>query len=191
MTFFQENKSMLGFMDAVLGYHESGDDLLVSIDSNRSFQEMFSQLSGSDGIVMTRISAGEPGGIDGGDRDWTVVRIELFQGTFEEKIEINRFDPAEEFLKCREVRNRQKIQRFPDAVHFFEVTDNRTIVFFPVFFEQENGQKLVLGIIPPRIFAGIEGKTGWSYKRECMFDKTDKPARRSLDCLLPFCAHNL
>jgi hypothetical protein len=59
---------MLGFMDTVLRDQESGDDLMTGIDSNRSFQEMFSHLSGSsEGVVMTGISAGEHGGVDGGD----------------------------------------------------------------------------------------------------------------------------
>jgi hypothetical protein len=47
----------------------------------------------------------------------------------------------------------------------------------------------VLGIISPRIFTGIQGKMGWSYQRECMFDKTDKPTGRSLDCLLTIWRH--
>jgi hypothetical protein len=47
----------------------------------------------------------------------------------------------------------------------------------------------VLGIIFPRIFTGIQGKMRWPYQRECMFDKTDKPAGRSLDCLLMIWRH--
>jgi hypothetical protein len=61
-------------------------------------------------------------------------------------------------LKGSEVRDRRKIQRSPDTVHFLEVTDDSTIVFFPVFFEEKDGQKLMLGIIYPRIFTGIQGK---------------------------------
>jgi hypothetical protein len=37
---------------------------------------MFSHLSGSDGVIITGITAGKPGRIDGGDGDCTVVRIE-------------------------------------------------------------------------------------------------------------------
>jgi hypothetical protein len=52
---------MLGLMDPVFGYYESGNELLIGIDSNRSFQEMFSHLAGPYGIIMTGIPAGEPG----------------------------------------------------------------------------------------------------------------------------------
>jgi hypothetical protein len=58
------------------------------------------------------------------------------------------------------VRYRCESQRFPDPIHFFEVKDNRTVVFLPIFFEQKYGQKLVLGIISPRIFTGIQGEMG-------------------------------
>jgi len=160
MTFFQKYKSMLGFMDPVFGYHEPGDELLIGIDSDGSFQEMFSHFTGPEGVIMTGIPAGEAGGIDGGDRNCIVWRVEYFQGTFEENIEIDRLDPAEEFLKRGEVRYRRESQRFPDPIHFFEVTDNRTIVFLPIFFEEKDSQKLVLGIISPRIFTGIQGKMG-------------------------------
>jgi hypothetical protein len=56
------------------------------------------------------------------------------------------------------VRNRCESQRFPNPIHFFKVTDNRPVVFLPIFFEEKEGQKLVLGIISPRIFTGIQGK---------------------------------
>ena len=61
MTFFQKYKCMLGLMDPVFGYHEPGDELLIGINSDGSFQEMFSHLTGPDGIIMTGITAGEPG----------------------------------------------------------------------------------------------------------------------------------
>jgi hypothetical protein len=145
-------------MDTVFGDHKSGDELLISIDSNRSFQVMFSHLSRPEGIIMTRIPAGESGGVDSGDRDQTVVRIELFQGTFKEEIEADPFDPAEKFLKRGKVRDLQKTDFPSDSIHLFKIPDYHTIVFFPVFFEEKNGHKLVLGIISPRIFTGIQGE---------------------------------
>ena len=47
VTFFQKRESMSGVMDPAIRYHESDDNLLIDIDNNRSFQEMFSDLSGS------------------------------------------------------------------------------------------------------------------------------------------------
>jgi hypothetical protein len=61
MTFFQKYKSMLGLMDPVFGYHESGDELLIGIDSDGSFQEMFSHFTGPERVIMTGITAGEAG----------------------------------------------------------------------------------------------------------------------------------
>jgi hypothetical protein len=61
MTFFQKRECMSGIMDSAFRYHESGDNLLIDIDNNRGFQEMFSDLSGSERVIMTTISDGKPG----------------------------------------------------------------------------------------------------------------------------------
>jgi hypothetical protein len=121
---------------------------------------MFSHLTGTEGVIMTGITAGEPGRIDGGDGNCIAGGIECFQGAFEEDIEINWLYPAEEFLNRGEVRDRCESEKFPDPIHFFKVTDNRTVVFFPVFLEEKDGQKLVLGVISPRIFTGIQAEMG-------------------------------
>lgn len=119
---------------------------------------MFSHFTGSGGVIMAGISTGEAGRIDCCDGDCVIRRIEYFQGTFEENVEIDRFDSAEEFLNRGEVGYRHKSQIFPDPIHLFKVTDDRPIVFFPVFLEEKDCQKLVLGIIPPRILTGIRGE---------------------------------
>jgi hypothetical protein len=69
----QKNECMLRIVNPTFRYRESCNYLLIGIDSNRSFQEMFSDFSGSDGVIMTGITAGEPGRIDGGNRDRTVL----------------------------------------------------------------------------------------------------------------------
>jgi hypothetical protein len=61
VTFFQERESVVGIMDSAFRYHESGDNLLINVDRNRGFQEMFSDLSGSFRVIVTTISAGKPG----------------------------------------------------------------------------------------------------------------------------------
>jgi len=61
VTFLQKRERMSGIMDPTFGYHESGDNLLIDIDNNRGFQEMFSDLTGSFGVIMTAISAGKTG----------------------------------------------------------------------------------------------------------------------------------
>jgi hypothetical protein len=71
----QKNEGVLRIVDPAFRYSESGNYLLIGINSNRCFQEMFSDFSGSDGVIMTGITAGETGRIDGSDRDCTIIRI--------------------------------------------------------------------------------------------------------------------
>jgi len=50
--------------------------------------------------------------------------------------------------------------RFPVSIPFFKVTDTHTVVILSVFFEENDGQKLVLGIISPPILTGIQVEMG-------------------------------
>ena len=59
VTFFQEMKCVVGIMNPAFRYHESGNDLLIDIDNDRGFQEMFSDLSGSFRVIMAAVSTGE------------------------------------------------------------------------------------------------------------------------------------
>ena len=86
---------------------------------------------------MAAVPAGEAGWIDGRDGNDVVLRVEDFQGTFEENVEIERFNPAEKFLERGEVRDSFKFESLLNTIHLFEVTDNRTVVFFPIFFEEK------------------------------------------------------
>lgn len=54
-------------MDPALRDPETSDNLLFDIDDDRGFQEMFPDFTGSFGVIMAAVSAGEPGRIDGGD----------------------------------------------------------------------------------------------------------------------------
>jgi len=76
VTFFQKRESMSGVMDSAVRYHKSDDNLLIDIDNNRSFQEMFPDLSRSFWVIMTAISTGKPGWIDGSNRNCVIGEIE-------------------------------------------------------------------------------------------------------------------
>jgi hypothetical protein len=76
VTPLEKNESMLRVVNPTFRGRKSGNYLLLGIDSNRSFQEMFSDFTCSDGVIMTGIPAGEPGRINGSDGDRTVIRIE-------------------------------------------------------------------------------------------------------------------
>ena len=65
-------------MDWMLGDLQTGDNLLISINGDRYFQEAFPHLTGSPGIVVAGIRAGEPRRIDSGTRDPVTPVIEQF-----------------------------------------------------------------------------------------------------------------
>jgi hypothetical protein len=61
VTLFQEFFSVRDIVDRVLGDLQTGDNLMRSIDSYRGFQEPFSGLTGSPGIIMAGVRTGKPG----------------------------------------------------------------------------------------------------------------------------------
>jgi hypothetical protein len=77
-TSFQDFFGMWDIMDWMLGDLQTGDNLSMSIIRDRSFQEPFSRLTGSPGIVMAGVRAGEPGRIFSGAGDLLAPVIEHF-----------------------------------------------------------------------------------------------------------------
>jgi len=61
VTLFKEFFGVRDIMDWMLGDFQFGDNLSISIDRDRCFQKPFSRLTGSPGIVMAGVRAGEPG----------------------------------------------------------------------------------------------------------------------------------
>jgi hypothetical protein len=61
VTLLEEFFGVRNVMDRMLRDFETGNNLSIGIDRNRGLQEPFSGLTGSPGIVVTRIRAGEPG----------------------------------------------------------------------------------------------------------------------------------
>ena len=60
VTLFQEFFSVRDIMDRMLRYLQTGDNLSISINRDRRFQEPFSRFTGSPGIVMAGVRTGEP-----------------------------------------------------------------------------------------------------------------------------------
>jgi len=58
---FEEFFSMRDIMDRMLGDLQTGDDLLIRVNRDRSFQESFSGLTSSPGLIMTGVRTGESG----------------------------------------------------------------------------------------------------------------------------------
>jgi len=78
VTLFQEFFGVRDIMDRMPGYLQAGDNLSISINRDRGFQELFSRFTGSPGIVVAGVRAGEPGRIYGGTVDLFAPVIEHF-----------------------------------------------------------------------------------------------------------------
>jgi hypothetical protein len=61
VALFQEFFGVRDIMDRMLGDLQTGDNLSISINRDRGFQESLSCFTGSPGIIMAGIRAGEPG----------------------------------------------------------------------------------------------------------------------------------
>ena len=79
VTLFEEFFSVRDIMDRMLGDLQAGDNLSISISRDRCFQEPFSRFTGSPGIVVAGVRAGEPGRIDGSTVDLLSPVIEHFR----------------------------------------------------------------------------------------------------------------
>ena len=66
VALFEEGFCMTDIMDRLLRDFETGNYQIISIHRDRRFQEPFSGLTGSPGIIGAGITTGEPRGINGG-----------------------------------------------------------------------------------------------------------------------------
>jgi len=80
---------MTSIVDPAFRGDKPGNNLEIGIDRDRSFQEPFSGLTGSPGIVVAGVRAGEPGRIYGGTVDLFAPVIERFH------------EPVEQPAECR------------------------------------------------------------------------------------------
>ena len=64
VTLFQEFFGVRNIMGRMLVDLQTGDNLSIGINRDRGFQESFSRFTGSPGIRVAGVRAGEPGRID-------------------------------------------------------------------------------------------------------------------------------
>lgn len=164
-------------MNPAFGSNESGDDLLIGINRDRGFQEMLSNLAGSDRVIVAGISAGKPGWIDCCDGDWIIVGIKQVQSFPKRIAEVQGFYPAEEFLECCKMGYSWKLQFLLDCFHDSNIFNEIPVVLVSVVFEEYQDQKLILGVDLFRIFTGIGGNSYCFHDRKRCSDKPDIPAR--------------
>jgi hypothetical protein len=79
VTLFQEFFCVWDIMDRMLGYLQAGNNQSISISRDRGFQESFSCFTGSPGIVVAGVRAGESGRIYCGTVDLFAPVIEHFR----------------------------------------------------------------------------------------------------------------
>ena len=95
---------MPGIVDPAFRSDEPGNYLLIGVNRDRSFQEMFSDLAGSFREIMAAVSARKSGRIDSCYGDIFIRRVEQVHGLSEGDPKIESFYPTEEFLERSEVR---------------------------------------------------------------------------------------
>jgi len=61
VALFKEFFSVRYIVDRMPGDLQGGDNLLISVNRNRCFQEAFSRVAGSPGIIVAGVRAGESG----------------------------------------------------------------------------------------------------------------------------------
>ncbi len=176
-------------MDPAVRGNKSGNHLLIGINWDRSLDEMFSDFTGSGGVVMAAISAGKSRWVNCCYGNNIVVGVEQVQCFSESKPEVQGFYPAKKFMERCEMGYDWKIKDRLNFLHISKIFDKLPIMLVPVVFKENKNEKLVLGERLFRVFTGIRGYSRWLYNRNGRLDKPDIPARRFLNCLLTLCAH--
>ena len=127
---------MSGIMDPTIRSNEPGNHLQIGIDRDRSFDEMFSDLSGSFREIVAAITAGKARRIDCGNGDTFVGGVKQFHCFLEGKPEIERFYPAEKFLERCEMRHDREIKDLLNFLHVSDIFDEFPIMLVPVILEK-------------------------------------------------------
>lgn len=113
MALFQEFFGLGDSMNRLLGDLQSGNNLLISIDRDRGFQDLFSSLTGSLGIVVACVWAGEPGWIN--SCTWNLLTPVIKH--LYEPVERRWSDPLTELMDCREMGNLIEMDFLSKWVH--------------------------------------------------------------------------
>ena len=176
-------------MDPTVRGDETGNYLSFGINGDRRFEKVFAEFPGSFWKIMAAISAGKPGWIDCGYRDFIVTWVEQVHRFLERQSKIQRFDPTEKFLERGEVGDGWEVQDFLNVFHIPDIINELPIMLVPEVLEEN--EKLILGIRLLRVLAGIWLEVGWLYNRCRGLDKPDIPARWPFSCLLTIWTHIL
>ena len=131
---------MLGIVDPAVGCNESGNHLLVCIKRDRSFQEMFSDFTGSFREIMAAVSARKSGRIDCGYGNIFIRSVEQVYRHSEGYPKIERFYAAEKFLERCEMRHNREIKDFLNSLHIPDVFDEFPVVLVTEIFEQNQDE---------------------------------------------------
>ncbi len=117
VTLFQEFFGVGDIVNRMLGDLQTGYDLLIRINGNRCFQESFSRLTGSPGIVVTGVRAGKPGRIDSSTIDRLTPIIEHFHEPVQEPRECCGSDSLAELMDGREMGNLVEMDLLSERIH--------------------------------------------------------------------------
>jgi hypothetical protein len=140
VTLFQEFFGVRDIMDRMLGYLQTGDNLLICIHRDRCFQEPFSGLTGSPGIVVAGVRAGKPGRIYGGAVDPFTPVIEHFHKPVKEAGKGCGSDPLTELMDCREMGNIIEVDLLSKRVHDLSKFYRIPVIFRQVLFQEKKNE---------------------------------------------------
>lgn len=128
---------MPGIVDSAVRGNEPGDDLLFGINRDRSFQEMFSDFTGSLGEIMAAVPAGKTGWVDSGYGNYIISGVKQVHSFLECEPEIERFDAAEEFLERREMRDECQVKDLLNPFHITNIFDEFPVMLVPEISEED------------------------------------------------------
>ena len=77
-----------------------------------------------------------------------------------------------------------KIQFLLDRFHVLNIFNEIPVVLVPIVFEENQNEKLILGVDLFRVFTRIWSYSYFFHNRKGCSDKPDIPARQSSSCLL-------
>ena len=117
VTLFQKFLNVRDIMDRMLGYLQIGDNLSISIDRDRGFQEPFSRFTGSPGIIEAGVRADEPERIYSGTVDLFAPVIEHFHEPVQEASQGRESDSLTKLMDRSEMGNLIEMDLLSKRIH--------------------------------------------------------------------------
>ena len=131
---------MREIMDRMLGNLQTGNNLLISINRDRCFEEPFSGFTSSLGIVVAGVLAGKSGRIYSGAIDLFSPVIEHFRKPVHEAGKSCGSDPLTKLMDCCELGNLIEADLLSKRVHDLSKFYSIPVILRQVLFQMKNNE---------------------------------------------------